>query len=189
MNRRKRGMTLMVAMTLTGVALPLSAQDTGSDPNEVLRLGMEQGTFNLTVLAIRLSSTVNGVSALHGQVSRKMWHNLWPRVPAEEVPIRHVTNGIHADSWTDRSDSGTPRPGARAGWRQSGANTGQSVTSTRPCQAAAALARTSRVARRASSGRRTAASARLRARMPLNSPPSPPSSNRGSRRLARPSVR
>jgi starch phosphorylase len=42
---------------------------------------------------------VNAVSALHEEVARKMWHNLWPQVPADEVPIGHVTNGIHVRSW------------------------------------------------------------------------------------------
>src|SRR5437762_5488183 len=52
--------------------LDFLTQDAGCDPQEVLRLGMEQGNFNLTVLAIRLSSSVNGVSQLHGQVSSAM---------------------------------------------------------------------------------------------------------------------
>ena len=52
----------------------------------------------MAVLAIRLADSVNGVSKLHGEVSRKMWHNLWPGVPPDEVPIGHVTNGIHAQS-------------------------------------------------------------------------------------------
>ena len=39
------------------------------------------------------------VSWLHGDVSRKMWHNIWPQVPPDEVPIGHVTNGIHTRSW------------------------------------------------------------------------------------------
>jgi starch phosphorylase len=55
--------------------------------------------FSMAVLAIRLADGVNAVSALHGEVSRKMWHNVWPQVPPEEVPIRHVTNGIHIRSW------------------------------------------------------------------------------------------
>src|SRR5690606_9171903 len=41
----------------------------------------------------------NGVSELHGEVSRRMWHNIWPKVPPQEVPIRHVTNGIHTRTW------------------------------------------------------------------------------------------
>ena len=77
--------------------LEFLAQDTGSDPNEVLRLGMEQGNFNLTVLAIRLSSTVNGVSQIHGNVSSTMWRHLWPGAPGE--PVRAVTNGVHTPTW------------------------------------------------------------------------------------------
>jgi starch phosphorylase len=55
--------------------------------------------FSMAVLAIRLADGINGVSWLHGDVSRKMWHNLWPQVPPDEVPIKHVTNGIHTRSW------------------------------------------------------------------------------------------
>src|SRR5271154_4262415 len=53
----------------------------------------------MAVLAIRLADGINGVSWLHGDVSRKMWHNLWPQVPPDDVPIKHVTNGIHIRSW------------------------------------------------------------------------------------------
>lgn len=55
--------------------------------------------FSMAVLAIRLADGINGVSWLHGDVSRKMWHNLWPQVPPAEVPIKHITNGIHIRSW------------------------------------------------------------------------------------------
>jgi starch phosphorylase len=55
--------------------------------------------FSMAVLAIRLADGINGVSWLHGDVSRKMWHNLWPQVPPDEVPIKYVTNGIHTRSW------------------------------------------------------------------------------------------
>ncbi len=55
--------------------------------------------FSMAVLAIRTSDWYNGVSKLHGEVSRAMWHNIWPGVPADEVPITHVTNGVHARSW------------------------------------------------------------------------------------------
>ena len=55
--------------------------------------------FSMAVLAIRLADGVNGVSWLHGDVSRKMWHNVWPQVPPDEVPIKHVTNGIHVRTW------------------------------------------------------------------------------------------
>jgi starch phosphorylase len=56
-------------------------------------------TFCMTVLALRLASFSNGVSALHGAVSRSMWASLWPGVPVEEIPISHVTNGVHFRSW------------------------------------------------------------------------------------------
>ncbi|HEX8998756.1 MAG TPA: alpha-glucan family phosphorylase [Blastocatellia bacterium] len=55
--------------------------------------------FCMTVLALRLAYGSNGVSRLHGQVSRRMWQKLWPDVPEEEVPIGHVTNGVHFQSW------------------------------------------------------------------------------------------
>jgi starch phosphorylase len=55
--------------------------------------------FSLSVLALRLSRQANGVSKLHGEVSRGMWKDLWPGVPVEEVPIQHITNGIHTETW------------------------------------------------------------------------------------------
>ncbi|MCC7203737.1 MAG: alpha-glucan family phosphorylase, partial [Phycisphaeraceae bacterium] len=55
--------------------------------------------FSMAVLAIRTSDWANGVSKLHGVVSRGMWQNIWPGVPKDEVPIQHVTNGCHARSW------------------------------------------------------------------------------------------
>lgn len=56
----------------------------------------------MTVLALKTSSQANGVSRLHGSVSRKMWADLYPGVPASEIPISHVTNGIHIPSWYPR---------------------------------------------------------------------------------------
>ncbi|MGL6097154.1 MAG: alpha-glucan family phosphorylase [Fimbriiglobus sp.] len=61
--------------------------------------GNESEPFGMTVLAIKLSNTSNGVSALHGHVSRKMWNDIWPTLPAEEVPIGSITNGIHTQTW------------------------------------------------------------------------------------------
>ncbi|AQT68632.1 Maltodextrin phosphorylase [Anaerohalosphaera lusitana] len=55
--------------------------------------------FKMPVLAIKMSSSRNGVSQLHGEVSRKIWWNLWPELPVDEVPIDSVTNGIHAKTW------------------------------------------------------------------------------------------
>jgi len=55
--------------------------------------------YSMTVLAIRLSAYANGVSALHGQVSRQMWQFLWPQTSAEETPITSITNGVHTRTW------------------------------------------------------------------------------------------
>ena len=60
------------------------------DPNE---------PFCMTVLALKLSRHANGVSALHGTVSRRMWQPLYPQKIEEEVPIGHITNGVHILSW------------------------------------------------------------------------------------------
>ncbi len=59
----------------------------------------EQELFSMTVLAIKLANSSNGVSKLHGSVSRKMWKELWPELPAAEVPITSITNGVHTQSW------------------------------------------------------------------------------------------
>lgn len=76
----------------------------GLDRQEFLALGREHPDndnefFGMTKLALRMSSTCNGVAKLHGEVSRAMWQNLWPALPENEVPISHVTNGIHISSW------------------------------------------------------------------------------------------
>jgi starch phosphorylase len=69
-----------------------------------LALGRHDATdddepFNMTLLALRLSGRRNGVSKLHGEVSRKMWSGVWPGIDDEEVPIRHITNGVHLATW------------------------------------------------------------------------------------------
>lgn len=55
--------------------------------------------FCMTVLALRVSRAANGVSELHGQVSRQMWHGLYPDKSPDEVPIGHITNGVHLLGW------------------------------------------------------------------------------------------
>jgi starch phosphorylase len=56
-------------------------------------------SFSMTVLALRLSDQHNGVSKLHGDVSRRMWQFLWPGVDVDEVPISSITNGVHTATW------------------------------------------------------------------------------------------
>lgn len=59
----------------------------------------EQETFCMTVIGLKLSRRANAVSSLHGHVSRRMWAHLWPWRVEEEVPIGHITNGVHVESW------------------------------------------------------------------------------------------
>lgn len=72
--------------------------------SEMLALGRQNPgdpaePFNMAWLAVRGSAWVNGVSALHGRVSRDLFAGLFPRWPAAEVPVTHVTNGVHVPSW------------------------------------------------------------------------------------------
>ena len=55
--------------------------------------------FSMTVLAFHLSAYHNGVSELHGQVSRQMWQEMWPSTPVGQVPITSITNGVHTGTW------------------------------------------------------------------------------------------
>jgi len=55
--------------------------------------------FSMTVLALKMTSRRNGVSQLHGEVSRSMWKSLWPSIPPNEAPIVGITNGVHTKSW------------------------------------------------------------------------------------------
>jgi glycogen phosphorylase len=64
-----------------------------------VRPGDPAEPFNMAVAAIRLAGFINGVSRLHMQVSRRMWQALWPDAPVDELPIGHVTNGVHPGSW------------------------------------------------------------------------------------------
>ena len=59
----------------------------------------EAELFCMTVLALKLSRAANGVSELHGRVSRHMWHSLYPDKTVDQVPIGHITNGVHLPGW------------------------------------------------------------------------------------------
>ncbi len=55
--------------------------------------------FCMTVLALKFAAHLNGVSKLHGEVSRRMWRGIWPGLTTEEIPISHITNGVHPRTW------------------------------------------------------------------------------------------
>jgi len=74
----------------------------GLSHEEFLQLGQsgsEERTFNMTALGLKMAEHRNAVSQLHGRVTRKMWHVLWPEVKEDEVPISHITNGVHVPTW------------------------------------------------------------------------------------------
>ncbi|MBN6053477.1 alpha-glucan family phosphorylase [Nonomuraea sp. RK-328] len=70
----------------------------------ILALGAEAdpSRFNMAVMGMRLAQRVNGVSELHGEVSREMFKDLWPGFDVDEVPIGSITNGVHAPTWVGR---------------------------------------------------------------------------------------
>ena len=55
--------------------------------------------FNMTALALRASGSVNGVSQLHGEVTKQMWQSIWPNTPYDQLPVKAVTNGVHVPTW------------------------------------------------------------------------------------------
>jgi glycogen phosphorylase len=80
------------------------ARGFGLDRSGLLALGRQEPAnesepFGMTVLALRTSNTCNGVSRLHGDVSRRMWQKIWPGLHVSEIPIISITNGIHTQSW------------------------------------------------------------------------------------------
>jgi starch phosphorylase len=75
---------------LSSLALMALGRENPNDSNE---------EFCMTVLGLKLSRRANAVSALHGEVSRAMWTGLYPGKAEDEVPIRHITNGVHVPSW------------------------------------------------------------------------------------------
>ena len=87
------------AAKLAGIAAEM-----GVDVGELVRRGRtnpddEGEPFGVTQFALRSSRIANGVSARHGEVAREMWHGLWPERSVEDVPIAHVTNGVHIPTW------------------------------------------------------------------------------------------
>ena len=109
--------------------------------NKILALGAEEdpSKFNMAHMGLRLGQRANGVSQLHGRVSRGMFNALWPGFDAEEVPITSITNGVHAPTWMAREildlaerEAGSDALAAGGGWeastRSATPNSGRSST-------------------------------------------------------------
>ena len=85
--------------------LNVFAAEAHLDVNRVIRWGIpindrnHASEMSMTVFGLRLADYSNGVSKLHGEVARDMWKNLWPQRSVSEIPIKHITNGVHIASW------------------------------------------------------------------------------------------
>ncbi|MFD3165767.1 alpha-glucan family phosphorylase [Herpetosiphon sp. NSE202] len=94
----------------------------GIDRDTFMNIALQQQswgpTFSMTVLALRLSEYHNGVSELHGAVARQMWQFLYPGKSVDEVPIGHVTNGVHSDTWLAPAMANMYDSVLGAGWRE-----------------------------------------------------------------------
>jgi starch phosphorylase len=102
---------------------PYAANELGIETSALLALGRERPEdesepFHMALLAIRGSASVNGVSRLHGAVSRRLFQPLFPRWPEVEVPVGSVTNGVHAPTWdSPEADALWTRSCGRERWR------------------------------------------------------------------------
>jgi glycogen phosphorylase len=83
-----------------------------------LASGPHDDKWSMTVLALRLAGRSNGVARLHGEVSRRMWAPLWPDLDVAEVPISHVTNGVHPGMWVGDDLARLYDWQLGAGWRR-----------------------------------------------------------------------
>lgn len=82
----------------------------GAKVDEILSWGQpggvgSDGSFSMFVLGLRMAQYCNGVSRLHGKVARRMWSHVWPGRPEDEVPISHITNGIHIPTWISHENA------------------------------------------------------------------------------------
>lgn len=99
------------------------ANELGISMRDLLALGRERADrteeeFCMPLLALRMAYRSNGVSKLHGEVARGMWQGYWPGIPREEVPILHVTNGIHTRTWTSPTMSDLLEQYLGPGWAE-----------------------------------------------------------------------
>ncbi len=99
-------------------AIGALAGQLGIDIDRILALGRTNPEdagepFGVTQAALHLSRAANAVSARHGEVAREMWRTLWPERDVDQVPIRHVTNGVHIPTWIGTADARAARPPSR----------------------------------------------------------------------------
>lgn len=85
-------------------------KDIEIDPGVIVSMGQpgsghHNDEISMTLLGLHLARFSNGVSKLHGEVARHMWAHLWPASPKEEIPITHITNGVHTPSWLSQDNA------------------------------------------------------------------------------------
>ena len=81
-----------------------------TDVDDIISWGQPRGAdadsdLSMFVLGLRMAQYCNGVSELHGKTARRMWGHVWPEKPTDEIPIRHITNGVHIPSWISIENS------------------------------------------------------------------------------------
>ncbi len=97
----------------------------GLNQHDFLALGRQnvdnhEEAYCMTILALKMAGNANGVSKLHGHVSRSMWQSVWPGIPLENVPIISITNGVHGPSWISRDMAGLLDRYVGPRWREDG---------------------------------------------------------------------
>lgn len=109
------------------------AAECGIDMDRLMSLGHHltdtpEDPFNMAVMGMRLAERRNGVSALHGAVSRSMFCDLWPDVPEAEVPIGHITNGVHGSTWVSPEMAELFSDHVGADWQWAGPDPWNAIT-------------------------------------------------------------
>jgi starch phosphorylase len=109
------------------------AASCGVGIDELMALGHRPGDepgdrFNMAVMGMRLAERRNGVSALHGAVSRNMFADLWPGVPEPETPVGHITNGVHGATWVSAEMAAVFSDSVGSDWQEADAESWRAVT-------------------------------------------------------------
>ncbi len=81
--------------------------------------------LSMTILGLRTAAHANGVSKLHGKISKNMWKHLWPSHAEDEVPIHHITNGVHLSTWSSEEIARLMERYIGSGWDKSGLSGGE----------------------------------------------------------------